>query len=51
MPADAIPPMQEAYPFYIWNEPASEVRWVTSWDTTAEDVDTFASLLKKMVEG
>ena len=51
MPADAIPPMQEAYPFYIWNEPASEVRWVTSWDTTPEDVDTFATLLRKTVEG
>lgn len=33
--------LQEKYFFYVWNEKASEVRWMTSWDTTQEDVLNF----------
>ncbi len=29
------------HPFYIWDDAANEVRWMCSWDTTAEDVDEF----------
>jgi threonine aldolase len=42
LPHDAIAPLQAEFDFYTWNERADEVRWVTSWDTTAEDVDRFA---------
>jgi threonine aldolase len=28
--------------FYDWDVAAGEVRWMCSWDTTEEDVDTFA---------
>ena len=51
MPPDAIAPVQERFPFYVWDEAAAEVRWVTSWDTTPEDVDAFASLLRRTVAG
>lgn len=27
--------------FYFWNEAAGEIRFVTSWDTTEEDIDNF----------
>lgn len=33
------------HPFYFWDEPANEVRWMCSWDTTEEDVDKFVELV------
>lgn len=39
LPAEKIAPLQERFHFYVWDEPTNEVRWVTSWDTTEEDVD------------
>jgi threonine aldolase len=38
IPAEAISPLQAAVDFYVWDERLPEVRWVTSWDTTREDV-------------
>lgn len=35
----------ERYFFYVWDEGASEIRLVTSWDTTESDVDEFLSYL------
>lgn len=35
------------YFFYPWNEKISEYRWMTSWDTTEEDIENFVELLKK----
>ncbi|MHB1016743.1 MAG: threonine aldolase family protein [Coriobacteriia bacterium] len=42
LPHEVIAPLAEEYDFYVWDERANEVRWVTSWDTTAEDVVRFA---------
>jgi threonine aldolase len=36
-------------PFYMWDEPAGEVRWMCSWDTTEEDVDAFAKAVAEAV--
>jgi threonine aldolase len=47
LPREAIPRLQEAFFFYVWDEDASEVRWMTSFDTTEEDIDRFVALLKK----
>ena len=30
-------------PFHVWNEETGEVRWMTAWDTTEDDVDQFAA--------
>jgi threonine aldolase len=30
-------------PFHVWNEETGEVRWMTAWDTTPDDVDRFAA--------
>ena len=35
--------LQQAWPFYVWDEGTGEVRWMCSWDTTEEDIDTFAA--------
>ena len=37
----------ESYFFYFWNEDKDEIRLVTSFDTTEEDVDEFIRLLKR----
>ncbi|MBA2255810.1 MAG: threonine aldolase [Thermoleophilaceae bacterium] len=46
LPRAAIERLLEALPgelpFYIWDERRDVVRWMCSWDTTAEDVDRFA---------
>lgn len=47
LPREAIPVLQDAFFFYVWDEEKSEVRWMTSFDTTEEDIEEFASLLEK----
>jgi threonine aldolase len=46
IPADCIQDLQEEFFFYVWNEAASEVRWMTSFDTQRADVEAFVGLLK-----
>lgn len=43
VPPSSIAPLQEARFFYVWDERRSEVRWMTSFDTTEADVDDFVS--------
>lgn len=49
IPAAAIAPLQEHFNFLLWNDRTSEVRWMTAFDTTAEDVDAFASAIAREV--
>jgi len=46
VPGEAIATLQASYPFYEWNESTHEVRWMCSWDTTEDDIDTFAGLVR-----
>ncbi len=41
--------LRESYFFYPWNEETSEYRWMTSWDTTEEDISNFSSMLKDLM--
>jgi len=41
--------LQQEYPFYVWDEPAGEVRWMCSWDTTEDDVDGFAAAVRSVL--
>jgi threonine aldolase len=43
LPAEAIRALQAWSFFYYWDEPACEVRWMTSFATTSEDVERFAA--------
>jgi threonine aldolase len=45
---EAIATLRERYDFYVWDEPAGEVRWMCSWDTTPEDVEGFAAALAEV---
>ncbi|MDR3142869.1 MAG: low specificity L-threonine aldolase [Tannerellaceae bacterium] len=49
MPAEAAKKLSEKYFFYYWNEEASEVRLVTSWDTTDEDILLLEQALKEIL--
>ena len=46
IPKELIKLLQEKSFFYVWNEEKSEVRWMTSFDTTEEDIVNFVKLLK-----
>jgi threonine aldolase len=43
LPASTIAPLQEWCFFWDWDVTRSQVRWMTAWDTTADDVDRFAA--------
>lgn len=49
LPKEAINALLNDYFFYVWNETTSEVRFVTSWDTTPEDVDALLRTLKSLL--
>ncbi len=46
IPRDKIQVLQEKCFFYVWDENASEVRWVCSFDTTESDIIEFVNLLR-----
>jgi threonine aldolase len=43
LPALVKSRLQEWSFFWDWDEERSQVRWMTSWDTTPDDVDAFAA--------
>ena len=60
MPPDLIPRLQREYFFHVWNENphqdsdniihgGKEVRLMCSWDTTDEDIEGFAGLIRKHI--
>ncbi|MEK6280053.1 MAG: low specificity L-threonine aldolase [Acidobacteriota bacterium] len=50
IPEQHIPTLQSQYFFYVWNEEISEVRFMTSFDTTEDDINDFVALLKKTMK-
>ena len=49
VPQRIIKPLQEKYFFYVWDELTSEVRWMTSFDTTQEDIEGFTSYIRSLL--
>jgi len=49
-PPTLINNMLKHHFFYVWNEKTHEVRLVTSWDTTEEDIVNFISSLKNSIK-
>lgn len=45
IPSEPLKKLQEKYFFYMWNEEINEARFVTSWDTTDEDIDDMIQTL------
>ena len=48
MPIEKSRKLHEQYYFYYWNEPEGEMRLVTSWDTTEDDIHGLISHLKTL---
>jgi threonine aldolase len=46
LPADAAAALRRQFMFYVWDESCDEVRWMCSWDTTEDDVETFAEAVR-----
>ncbi len=50
VPKRYIVSVQKRYFFYVWNEASSEVRFMTSFDTTESDIQDFVALLQKTIK-
>ncbi len=50
IPKHYVSRLREHYFFYIWNEQTFEARLMTSFDTTADDVDTFVDRLRQITK-
>ena len=50
VPPKYVPQLQKSYFFYVWSEEISEVRFMTSFDTTEEDIQEFVALVRKTVK-
>lgn len=49
MPREAAKELEKEYFFYYWNEAITEVRLVTSWDTTTDDIESLAESLDRIL--
>jgi threonine aldolase len=49
LPHEAIEPLREWCLFYPWDVHADQVRWMTTWDTTPDDIDRFAAGVRAVV--
>jgi threonine aldolase len=50
VPRHIIEPLQKRFFFYIWDDTKPEVRWMTSFDTTEEEIREFVKLIKKLLK-
>lgn len=50
IPKGKISKIQDESYFYIWDENSGEVRWMTAFDTTEDDIDRFIEILKKYLK-
>ncbi len=49
LPQTVIEQLLQKHFFYIWNENQGEIRLVTSWDTTEEDIKAFIEDLRLLI--
>jgi len=49
IPQEMIAQLQAEFFFYVWDEARSEVRWMTSFDTTEEDIHQFVAAIQKQL--
>ena len=50
VPKKYVAQLQKKYFFYVWNEETSEVRFMTSFDTTEQDIAEFVNLVRQTVK-
>lgn len=47
LPAEAIEKLKRRYFFYMWDASRNEVRWMTAFNTTEQDIEDFVEALKE----
>jgi threonine aldolase len=47
LPAGVADPVRRQFAFYDWDAARREVRWMCSFDTTEDDIDSFARIVKE----
>jgi threonine aldolase len=45
LPTEIADRIRERVRFYDWDRARGEVRWMTAWDTTSEDIDRFVAII------
>jgi threonine aldolase len=50
VPREIIEPLQKRFFFYIWDDTKPEVRWMTSFDTTEEEIFEFVVMIKELLK-
>jgi len=50
LPEKIVRELQVEYFFYPWDEARSEYRWMTSFDTTEDDIERFVEKLKMLLK-
>ena len=48
VPKEIIPELQNEFFFYLWDVEKSVVRWMTSFDTTEGDIESFVDKIKEL---
>jgi threonine aldolase len=49
LPPEAIEPLRTWCFFWDWDRARHQVRWMTAWDTTPDDVSTFAAGVRELL--
>jgi threonine aldolase len=47
LPAGVADRLRESFRFYDWDAAKNEVRWMCSFDTTAQDIDAFIAAIAR----
>ena len=50
IPTQITQELQKQFYFYVWNEAHNQVRWMTSFDTTSDDIARFTSTLRALIK-
>lgn len=50
IPGKIIERLKQEFFFYTWNEGTNEVRWMTSFDTSEDDIDRFIEKLTQLIK-
>lgn len=51
LPHEVIDPLRDWCFFWDWDVRRHQVRWMTAWDTTVEDIDRFAAGVRHLLTG
>ena len=51
LPSGAADELRQRFRFYDWNPAIREVRWMTSFDTSEQDVDDFVGVIRATLDG